>query len=380
MSSILFDQVTVGSLTLKNRIFMSAAASYTDTLDGDIDDNHPILHYDIANGGCALVPTGGIGGTHASGRMSNNRPMFNSDERIPSFKQFVDIIHQGGAAAVIQVTHSGISAAPYQLSLGNKPFTASYYFKDPKGGFSADNQVECPATDEEIMDVINGFGDAAARAKKAGFDGIQIHAAHDSLLAQWFSPIYNKRTDRWGASIENRCRIHCEMLKNMKAKAGADFPTIIKLGIEDIYPEGTTAEEGVQAAELIAKQGNVDIIEVSQGLQDVSDLNKTCMKTQITSLDKEAYFREWTKRVKTVTKGHARVTMQGGLRTPSLMEEVIENGEADFVSMCRPYIREPDIVNRWRSGDLSRATCISCNKCILDHVFNNKPLRCVFEK
>jgi 2,4-dienoyl-CoA reductase-like NADH-dependent reductase (Old Yellow Enzyme family) len=380
MSSILFERVKVGNLTLKNRIFMSAAAAYSATQDGDIDDREPIIHFEIAKGGCALVPTGGVGGVHPSGRMAVNRPMFNSDERIPSFRRFADKIHEGGAAAVLQATHSGAGAAQHQLSLGKKPFAASYYFRNPQGGFAEDNREYCPATEKDLRDLIAAYGDAAARAKKATFDGIQIHAAHESLLAQWFSPIYNKRMDSWGGSVENRCRIHCEILRDIKKKAGKDFPTIMKLGIEDVYPHGTTAEDGIKAAEIIARQGNVDIIEVSQGLQDITDFNKTSMKPHITSIEKEAYYRGWTKKVRAAIKGYALVTMQGGLRTPSLMEDVIRSGEADFVSMCRPYIREPGIVNRWRGGDAAKASCISCNKCVIDHVLHHMPLICTFNR
>jgi 2,4-dienoyl-CoA reductase-like NADH-dependent reductase (Old Yellow Enzyme family) len=109
-------------------------------------------------------------------------------------------------------------------------------------------------------------------------------------------------------------------------------------------------------------------------------MNKTSMKPMITSLAKEAYYRERTRKVKTAVKDCARVTMQGGLRTPALMEEVVENGEADFVSMCRPYIREPDLVKRWLGGDTARARCISCNKCLQEHILHNQPLQCILEK
>ncbi|MFH1453713.1 MAG: NADH:flavin oxidoreductase [Armatimonadota bacterium] len=378
MSNILFEKVKVGNLTLKNRIFMSAAAAYAADTEGDIESDKPLLHYRAAKGGCALVPTGGTGGTHPSGRMSANRPMFNSDERIPSFKKFADKVHEGGSAAVLQVTHSGASAAPYQLSIGKKPFTVSYYFKNPKSGFAEENRIYLPAEKEEILDVISAYGDAAERAKKAGFDGIQVHAAHESLLSQWLSPVYNKRNDAWGGSLESRCRIHREILKDMKKKAGKDFPVIIKLGIEDCRPEGLKAEDGIKAAELIANDGNADIIEVSQGLQDITDMSKTSMRPNITSIEKEAYYRTWTKEVKKAVGDKVFVTIQGGMRTPSLMEEVIKNGEADFVSMCRPYIREPEVVNRWLSGDKSKATCISCNQCIINHVMHGKPLECVF--
>jgi len=376
MSDILYEQVTVGGLTLKNRIFMSAAAAYSADRDGDIDYDVPIVHFEAAKGGCALVPTGGVSGIHPSGRTNETRPMFDSDDRIPSFRTFADRVHEGGAAAILQATHGGAGAAHYQLSLGRKPFVASFYLKNPKGSFAEENREYTPASEEEIHDVVTAFGDAAPRAVKAGFDGIQIHAAHDSLLSQWLSPLYNVREDGWGGTIENRCRILREILKDMRKKAGEAFPVIVKLGIEDLLPGGMPEEEGLRAASILAGEGTADIIEVSQGLHDPADFNKTSMRTGVTSLAKEAYFREWTKKVKAAVGDRVLVTMQGGLRTPALMEEVVRNGEADFVSMCRPYIREPGIVNRWKSGDTSRATCISCNECLVGHFFHGKPLEC----
>ncbi|OGV19237.1 MAG: hypothetical protein A2X47_02155 [Lentisphaerae bacterium GWF2_38_69] len=380
MKSILFEKVRIGKTVLKNRIFMSAAASYNGTTEGDIDYSDPILHFDISNGGCALIPTGGVSGIHPRGRSNATRPMLNSDERIPSFKKFADKIHKGGALAILQMTHGGACAAAYQFSIGNRPLSPSFYMKNQKKGFKKENIENCQASEQEIFELISAFGDAAVRAKKANFDGIQIHAAHDSLLSQWFSTLYNLRTDSWGGNVKNRCRLHCEILKEIKNKTGNEFLTVLKLGIEDSLPGGTKAEEGIEASAIIASQGNTDIIEISQGLQDITDMNSTSMKPNINSLDKEAYYRDWTKRVKSRIKHNALVVMQGGLRTPSLMEEIIENGEADFVSMCRPYIREPGIVNRWISGNMSKAACTSCNQCAFNHVFKGMRLKCIFNK
>ncbi len=378
MENILFEQVTVGGVTLRNRIFMSAAACYNADATGDIDYGMPMLHFAVAKGGCALVPTGGVSGVHPSGRTNATRPMFDSDERIPSFRAFAEGVRRGGAAAVLQVTHGGAGAASYQLSLGRKPFVASHYPRHPKEGLGEVNREAAPATEEEIFEVIAAFGDAAVRARRAGFDGIQVHAAHESLLSQWLSPLYNLRNDAWGGSVENRCRLHCEIVREIKRWGGVDFMVIVKLGIEDTLAGGTVEAEGIRAATLLAAQGNVDIIEVSQGLQNMDDMERTCLRPHILSTDREAYFRTWAGKVRAAVRGGALVTLQGGLRTPSLMEEILQRGEADFVSLCRPYIREPGLVNRWAEGDRSRAKCISCNRCLWEHLTHGKPLACVF--
>jgi len=382
MGNVLFESFTVAGLTLANRIKMSAAASYSATPEGDIDYTGHILHFDVARGGCGLVPTGGIGGVHISGRISPTSPLFNSDERIPAYRKFADTIHEGGARALLQITHSGGGAAAHQQSLGRKPLVPSFIFKrSPAQSYLEADREECPATEEEIIEVIAAYGDAALRAKRAGFDGIEIHGAHESLLMQFLSPVTNARTDRWGGSIENRSRIHREITKEMKKKAGADFPVFLKLGVQDAFPGGMTFDDGLEAALLIAGESNLDALEISQGLSGpLTDMNNSSMKPGITTIEKEAYYRDWTRKIKEAVKKGIAVIMQGGLRTPSLMEEILEKGEADLVSMCRPYIREPGIVRRWQSGDMKRAACVSCNRCVIEHALNGKPLRCWLEK
>ncbi len=232
-----------------------------------------------------------------------------------------------------------------------------------------------------LREVIAAYGDAALRAKQAGFDGIEIHAAHESLLMQFLSPVTNARTDRWGGSVENRCRIHCEITKDMKKKAGVDFPVLMKLGVQDAFPGGMPFGDAFQAARIIAGGGNLDALEVRQGLSGpLTDMHNTSMKPGITTIDKEAYYRGWTRAIKAAVQSRTAVIMQGGLRTPSLMEEILEKGEADLVSMCRPYIREPGIVNRWLGGDMKRAACVSCNRCVIEHTLHGRPLMCWIEK
>ncbi len=381
MKSLLFDPVALGDLRLKNRFLMSAAAAWRATADGDIlQEGQDILHFGVARGGTALVINGGVS-VHANGQTHAPAAMFDNDRRIPSFRQFARSVKEGGAAAAFQATHGGMWARAYQQSVGGQTFTPSFLVDGPICDYLNPQRQEVPSPEDRILEVIAAYGDAAARAKSAGFDAVEVHAAHESLLAQFLSPITNVRKDRWGGPIENRCRFHGEVLADIRRKAGPGFPVLIKLGVQDGLAGGLRLEDGAAAAAILARQGNVTAIEVSQGLSaSMTNFNDTSMKTGITRIEQEGYYRAWARQVKAAVKGTGvLVIMQGGLRSIELMEEVVQNGEADLVSMCRPYIREPALVTRWLGGDRAKARCISCNACLKKVAAGGHRLECALD-
>ena len=150
---------------------------------------------------------------------------------------------------------------------------------------------------------------------------------------------------------------------------------LIKLGVQDGFSGGLEFEEGRKAAQLLAQLG-FDALEISQGLRG-EWFEGTEFRTKIDRPDREAYFREWCKNIK--HQVNVPVMMVGGLRTFELMEEIIQNGEADYISLCRPFIREPDVIKHWKSGNHRRAQCISCNKCI-EALKNGESLYCPQKK
>jgi 2,4-dienoyl-CoA reductase-like NADH-dependent reductase (Old Yellow Enzyme family) len=230
-------------------------------------------------------------------------------------------------------------------------------------------------TEDEIWDIIWAFGDAAKRAKEAGFDAVQLHGAHAYLPSQFLSPHTNRRDDDWGGTLENRLRFHHEIYKDIRTKVGEDYPVLIKLGVEDGFPGGLEFKEGRKAAQLLSQWG-FDSLEISQGLRG-ERYEGTEFRTEIDSVDREGHFRDWCRRVKRQVT--VPVMMVGGLRTFELMEEAIQEGEADFISLCRPLIREPGIINEWKGGDRHRATCISCNMC-LSAIVKGETLHCAQQK
>lgn len=355
----LFSVFKINSLTLKNRSVMSAAA--------DNLNNNPEARLKrfatLAQGQIGLIISGGT------------RPHV-----IEKWRDVIDVVHKNGGKFAIQlVVESGPGVFMGQAQDDKNSIAVSVlsedsiYFKALTPFVSYGKHHE--ATEQELLEIINTYAKAAALAQEIGADAIQVHAAHQNFLSQMLSPLTNTRTDKWGGSIENRTRLHLEVYKAIRKRVGKDFPILIKLGLEDAVQGGLKFTEGKKAAKLIADYG-YNAIEVSQGLQNYTDWNGTPMRTINTEKD-EAYFQDWCREIKQIISTPTILT--GGVRSPKLIEQLIKNGTTDCVGMCRPFIREPGLIKRWQDGDLSKATCISCNKCLTEIFLKGEPLACYLD-
>ncbi len=364
--SILFESTNRMKMSLRNRFVRSA------TYDGCADDgyvteNQTSLYSRLANGGIGLIITG-ITYVHSSGQISKFQNSIAGEEFLPGLKKLTHAVHHEGAKIALQLFHAGREAR-FSRSREEVPLAPSLLETDPyhAGKYRAMRQ-------DEIWQVIRAFGDGARRAKEAGFDAVQLHAAHGYLLSQFLSPFTNRRHDEWGGNIENRLRLHREIYQEIRRKVGQNYPVLIKIGVQDGFPEGLKFSEGKQAAKLLAALG-FDVFEISQGLRGPGYENSE-FKTNIHDINREAYYRHWCGEIK--KEVDVPVILVGGLRTFKQMEEIIQNHESDFVSLSRPFIREPDIVNKWKGDNSYRARCISCNQCF-DGLLRREPLRCFQE-
>jgi 2,4-dienoyl-CoA reductase-like NADH-dependent reductase (Old Yellow Enzyme family) len=228
-------------------------------------------------------------------------------------------------------------------------------------------------TDEEIETIIDAFGSAARRVEEAGFDAVQIHGAHGYLVTQFLSPSSNRRTDRWGGTLENRMRFVVELVRAMRRQVDEDFPLMIKLGCRDYLDDGggMTIEEGVRVAMTLEREG-VCFIEVSHGMPGRSFRKMSHGKEKAPI--REAYLLPDAR----VVRGSTSVPLSvvGGMRSLPVMEETIESGAVDCVSLCRPLIREPDLITRWKSGDTRPADCLSCGACMKSDKEGKSEVRC----
>jgi len=362
--SILFESVKIKNIHLQNRFVRSA------TYDGCADNGYVTekqidLYKDLADGGVGLIISG-ITYVHDGGQISKFQNSISCDECIPGFKRLTSAVHDRGAKVAVQLFHAGREAR-FPRSSNRLPVAPSPLEDDPY--FRAQYRA---MAESEIWEVIRAFGNGAKRAREAGFDAVQVHGAHAYLLSQFLSPYTNRRRDVWGGSLENRSRIHREIYLDIRQKVGDDYPVLIKIGVQDGFSEGLEFSEGKLVAKRLADLG-FDALEISQGLRGQSEKD-TEFRTKINTPDREAYFRGWCCQIKNQVK--VPVMMVGGLRTFNLMEEIIQNEEADFISLSRPLIKEPGIINEWKKGNRHRAKCISCNKCF-EGLLRGETLRCL---
>jgi 2,4-dienoyl-CoA reductase-like NADH-dependent reductase (Old Yellow Enzyme family) len=365
----LFESVTIKNMTMRNRFVRSATYDGCSDRNGRVTGKQIRLFTDLAEGGVGLIVTG-IAHVHPSGQISPFQNTLADDVSIPGFQRLTRAVHDRGAKIAAQLFHAGRESARFLKPTGASAIAPSIVPDDPffKKKYRA-------ATKEEISTITRAFGDAAARAKTAGFDAVQVHGAHAYLLSQFLSPYTNRRDDEYGGSFENRLRFHREIYLNIREKVGEDYPVLIKTGGADGFAGGLEFREGKAAAKRFAEWG-FDALELSQGLRGTW-YEGTEFRTKINRIEKEAYFRSWSKKVKRLVD--IPVMMVGGLRSIELMEEIIANGEADFISLCRPLIKDPHLIDSWQRGRRARAACISCNKCY-EMLVKGEALHCVLNE
>lgn len=346
---MLFEPFSLARLALKNRIVRSATYEKRADVDGFVTDAVIELYEDLVEGGTGLIITGNVL-VHTSGRSVPQMLCIHNDFYIEKLKQLADTVHSLDGKIVMQLVHGGRQCYPALLG-GQQPVAPSEVY-DP-----STNVTPRAMNNEEIWETIEAFGDAARRAQYAGFDGVQIHGAHGYLISEFLSPHTNRRSDYWGGDEERRFHFLEEVYKAMRKEVGKHFPIMIKMNADDYVEGGLTTDESIRIAQRLEELG-IAAIEVSGGMYESG--NKTA-QLNIKSADQEAYFRSATQLFK--EQVHVPIILVGGLRSRVLMEEVLQRGDADLVSLSRPLIREPDLPNKFKAGK-GKADCISCNGCM----------------
>jgi 2,4-dienoyl-CoA reductase-like NADH-dependent reductase (Old Yellow Enzyme family) len=359
--SELFQGARIADIDVRNRFVRSA------TWDGMADDNGAVtermidLYRSLAQGGVGLILTGYAFIT-LKGKAGPGMLGADDDELVPGLRDLAAVSHENGAKIVLQIAHGGSQTIAKTGMTPEAPSAVEDRMT---------RKVPVEMTHDDIERVVQEFAEAARRAKEAGFDGVQLHGAHGYLISQFLSPYCNVRSDDYGGSIENRARMLFETYKAIRERVGGDYPVMIKINVSDFDAVGLTDEDSLWVCQKMSEMG-VDAIELSGGVPAAGELSAA--RFAISSPDKEAYFSDYAKRFKPHLD--CPVMLVGGLRSIGVMEEIYRDGSAEFFSLCRPFISEPDLINRWESGDTEPARCISCNKC-LTTAFMGKSLRCV---
>ncbi|UCD53746.1 MAG: FAD-dependent oxidoreductase [Dehalococcoidia bacterium] len=350
MSIDLFEPYRIGKLELKNR-FMRSATWDGEAVDetGAVTDDSVALYRELGRGGVGLI-VGGHAFISTIGRTDPRQYGINTDDMIPGLRRMAQAAHEGGAKIVLQINHTG----------GYTDYLADDVVRQ---AVSKTDRISSPhreMTEEEIEVIISDFASAAVRAREAGFDGIQLHGAHCYLMSQVLSPLYNKRTDRWGGSAENRRRFHLEVIRRVSQAVGTDFPILIKFGVQDDEEGGLSLSESLPTAQKMEEAG-IAAIEVSKGMSAESTFVRRVKK----GAPEQAYFRHLAAAVKRAVT--VPVAAVGGIRSLQMAQSIVDSGDADLISMSRPYIHEPGFVNRWqRGGGEPVNTCTSCTTCLYE--------------
>ena len=395
---MIFDSTVVSGIQVKNRIFRSA------THDGLADENgaptqkliRKYAYMAKNNVGCIIT---GYAGVSENG-MSPYPAMLkiHKDELIDSYKDLTDAVHTYDTPIIAQLAHCGRQTSSKAIGM-------------QKGAPSAMRHLFYPdkakaLTDSEIYRIIDDFVSAAVRAEKAGFDGVQLHGGHGYLLHDFMSQYGNRRTDSWGGSLENRCRIVELIIKGIKENT--NLPVWIKLSAFDNRKNGMNIDDSIEILKRLEKAG-LDCVEVSCG--SVEDGMST-MRSRIMPMDAVFKYKEpcasFPKPLKAFSLKAANlvnpmikqpvplenfnvinaakikqnvsvpVIAVGGIHRLDDMEHIVSSNMADFVSMCRPFICEPNLVTKLMNGSQKQAKCMMCNYCGL--VIEKENTKCLYGK
>jgi 2,4-dienoyl-CoA reductase-like NADH-dependent reductase (Old Yellow Enzyme family) len=388
--SLLFTPKKIGNVKLSNRFVHSATYEGMAEETGEVSEEL-IKRYDrLAKGGVGLIITGHMF-VQSSGKANKYQTGIHSDEMIPGLKKITEAVHRNGGKIAFQLAHGGRQTTKDLID--QTPIGPSSKGRDPVY-FIKPREM----TEDEIMEMIKAFGAATGRAVEAGADGIQLHAAHGYLINEFLSPFFNYRTDSWGGSDENRFRFLKEVVEEVKTIVPDGFPILIKINSYDYTPkQGIAPSLATRYAGWLAELG-VDGVEVSCGTMIYSYMNmcrgdvptnellkslpwwqKPLGRLMLGKLEgkydlEEGYNLEDAKMIKPAL-GDTPLFLVGGMRTVSHMEHVLENYYADFISMSRPFIREPFLVKKIKEGKMDKVSCVSCNKCMAA-VVNDIPVYC----
>ncbi len=352
-------------MTLNNRFVRSATWEGMCEKNGRPTARLASYYRELAIGDVGLIITGYTfvrpDGKQMPGKMGIHTEDFSAD-----MLRLTQAVHNEGGRICIQLVHAGGQTTTE--TAGRRPLAPS--------AVEVEQFPEKPQemSKVDIDEIVTAFGDAARRAKECGFDAIQFHAAHGYLINQFLSPLTNKRTDEYGGPVANRCRFLLEVYRRVRFAVGPDFPVLAKLNGSDNLEGGLDLSDSVYAARLLDEE-KIDAIEVSGGTSASGDRNP--VRKKIDKPGQEAYNLALAKEIKKAVR--CPIMAVGGFRSPEVIKKAVTENGIDYISMSRPFIREPQLIKRWQQGDLSPARCISCNGCFKPGI-KEGGIYCVVEK
>ena len=359
----LFEPADIGNFKLKNRFVRSATWEGIAEENGHLNDKIFKLYENLAKGGAGAIITG------YAYVLENEQPsprMFGAydDSFIEDYKKLTDIVHKNDSKIILQLVYGGSFT---WFDVGEREIWGPSAVLNKISGVTPKEM-----TKEDIKTLVKAFGLASKRAMEGGFDGVEIHAGHGYLLNQFLSPNFNIREDEYGGTSENRARIIYEILDSIKQNTSSDFPVLIKLNCSDFMGnKGFVFEECKELCKNLSKKG-IAAVEISGGPVFRAPKTEKEPTKEVTLSTKESYFSEYAKDI--ASQINAPVILVGGNRSVDVMENILNQSEIEFMSLSRPLLSEPDLINKWEKDKSVKPRCTSCslcftpegNMCILD--------------
>lgn len=335
-----------------NRMMRSSTWSGVGDNHGHVTDLAFKIYKELARGEIGVILSG-FQYVMPNGLYLKNQIGNYDDSQVAGLKKLVNTVHKNSGKIVAQLVHC-LAKANMKL-----------FFREEEELWGISDIPSYPGskiskkmTKKNIVTFVEAHERAAARSLKCGFDGIQLHGSHGYGINQILSPHWNRRNDAYGGSLWKRYRIVGEIIEAVRGTVGDDFPIMFKIGLHDFIEGGLTPNESVKIAKWLAMDG-IDAIQVSAGCA-VNDFE--CMKKDVKPGVNEAYFLGFAEMVK--ANVDIPVIAVGGIRSFDICQKILSQERSDYVSMARPFIREPHLMKRWINGDITPAKCISCNMCL----------------
>ncbi|MFH1100766.1 MAG: NADH:flavin oxidoreductase [Methanobacteriota archaeon] len=373
---------TINTLTIKNRLVRSATMENMVDEHGVATPQYIDLYERLSKGGTGLIISGHMF-VDVNGRSTSGMTGAHSDEQVPQLRRTTDVVHEHGAKIFAQLNHVGFKALP-EKNIGKKIVAPSK------------TRRATALTSTEITDIIHAFGESAARVKRAGFDGIQIHGAHSYLIAQFLSRWVNRRRDEYGGSLRNRQRFCLEVYERIRDEVGSQYPVCIKLDSYSYTYASTPPmvplirlKDSLDTGKRLEQEG-IDGIEVSCGFNATrgampykaaltalfasqgKQLQAAATNVLLSPVDVFLNRRFWFSPHHNLNhirafKQALNVPIMGGscFRNPDVMRRVLDQGDMDMVCMSRPLIINPEFPKQIFSGLDEPSKCINCNLCLL---------------
>lgn len=351
----LFDETKLGNLTLRNRFFRGSVWECLATRRGGMTDQLFAVYEELARGGVGTILTG-YAYIIRDEQPNPNMMGIYDDSLIEEYRPLTEMVHSHDTNIIMQIVYGGSQTS---MPAAKKTIWGPSAVKNLVTGVTPKEM-----TINDIGGLKAAFGDAAARAKAAGFDGIEIHGAHGYLLSQFLCPYYNRRADAYGGAISNRAKLIFEVYQTIRDRVGKNYPVLIKLNCQDFIEKGFTPDESLYVCKELALRG-IDGIEISGGTESspevlANDL-AAARKSPAKGREGESYFAAFA--AKAASEINVPIILIGGNRHFDVMNSLLNETDIAYFSLARPLIAEPDLIRRWRKGVFDAPKCTSCNAC-----------------